>query len=75
MAYIERAITSVLKSRLSASKCLLLTGARQVGKSTLIKHVFPDFNSQSCSSLIIHALFLLMKYKRKARYLKISSRW
>ena len=44
MAYIERAITSVLKSRLSASKCLLLTGARQVGKSTLIKHVFPDFN-------------------------------
>ena len=44
MAYIERAITPVLNSRLSASKCLLLTGARQVGKSTLIKHVFPGFN-------------------------------
>jgi len=44
MAYIERAITSVLKSRVSLSKCLLLTGARQVGKSTIIKHVFPEYN-------------------------------
>jgi len=44
MAYIERAITSVLKSRVSSSKCLLLTGARQVGKSTIIKHVFPEYN-------------------------------
>ena len=44
MAYIERAITSVLKSRVSTSKCLLLTGARQVGKSTIIKHVFPEYN-------------------------------
>ena len=44
MAYIERAITSVLKSRVSSSKCLLLTGARRVGKSTIIKHVFPEYN-------------------------------
>jgi len=44
MAYIERAITSVLKRRVSSSKCLLLTGARQVGKSTLIKHIFPEYN-------------------------------
>ena len=44
MAYIERAITSVLKRRVSSSKCLLLTGARQVGKSTIIKHVFPEYN-------------------------------
>lgn len=44
MAYIERAITFVLKSRVSSSKCLLLTGARQVGKSTIIKHVFPEYN-------------------------------
>lgn len=44
MAYIERAITSVLKKRVSASKCLLLTGARQVGKSTLVKHVFPAYH-------------------------------
>ena len=44
MSYIERAITSVLKNRVSSSKCLLLTGARQVGKSTIIKHVFPEYN-------------------------------
>ena len=44
MAYIERAITSVLKKRVTTSKCLLLTGARQVGKSTLVKHVFPEFH-------------------------------
>jgi predicted AAA+ superfamily ATPase len=44
MAYIERATTSVLKSTVSSSKCLLLTGARQVDKSTIIKHVFPEYN-------------------------------
>lgn len=44
MAYIDRAITDVLKGRVSSSKCLLLTGARQVGKSTIIKHVFPEYN-------------------------------
>lgn len=44
MAYIDRAITGILKDRVSTSKCLLLTGARQVGKSTLIKHVFPEYN-------------------------------
>ena len=44
MAYIDRAITPVLKKRVSTSKCLLLTGARQVGKSTLVKHVFPAYH-------------------------------
>lgn len=47
MAYIERAITGILKRRLSTSRCLLLTGARQVGKSTLIKHTFPEYNRSS----------------------------
>ena len=44
MSYIERAITSILKNRVSTSKCLLLTGARQVGKSTLVKHAFPEYH-------------------------------
>lgn len=44
MAYIERAITPVLRSRAAASKCLLITGARQVGKSTLVKHIFPEYH-------------------------------
>ena len=44
MAYIERAITDIVKKRASTSKCLLLTGARQVGKSTLLKRQFADYN-------------------------------
>ena len=47
MAYIERAITPVMKKRVSSSKCLLLTGARQVGKSTLVKHVFPAYHREN----------------------------
>lgn len=44
MAYIERAITPILKKRVRDSKCTLVTGARQTGKSTLIKHEFPEYN-------------------------------
>lgn len=44
MEYIKRAITPVLKKRVSSSKCTLVKGARQVGKSTLIKHEFNDFH-------------------------------
>ena len=32
------------KKRVSDSKCLLLTGARQVGKSTFVKHVFTEYH-------------------------------
>lgn len=44
MSYIERAVATVLKRRVSDSKCTLVTGARQVGKSTLIRHEFPEYN-------------------------------
>ena len=44
MPYIERAITRILENRVKNSKCVLLIGARQVGKSTLIKHTFNVFN-------------------------------
>ena len=44
MSYIHRAITPVLKARAKSSKVLLLTGARQVGKATLIRHAFADYN-------------------------------
>lgn len=44
MPYIERAVSDIIKNRVGNSKCLLLTGARQVGKSTLLKHVFTDYN-------------------------------
>lgn len=44
MTYIERAITPILKKRVATSKCTLITGVRQVGKSTLVKHEFTEFN-------------------------------
>ena len=44
MTYIERAITPILKKRVQTSKCTLITGARQVGKSTLVKHEFSEYN-------------------------------
>lgn len=44
MGYIERAITPILKKRVQDSKCILVTGARQIGKSTLIKHEFSEYN-------------------------------
>ena len=44
MAYIERAITQILKKRVQESKCTHITGARQVGKSTLVKNEFKDYN-------------------------------
>lgn len=47
MTYIERAITDIVKKRAESSKCLLLAGARQVGKSTLIRHQFSDYNRVS----------------------------
>ena len=47
MAYIKRAIADVLKRRINQSKCTLVVGARQVGKSTLIRHEFPYFNRTS----------------------------
>ena len=44
MSYINRAITPILKKRVSESKCLLITGARQVGKSTLVRQAFPNYH-------------------------------
>ena len=44
MTYIKRAISDILKNRVKTSKCTLIVGARQVGKSTLIKHEFSEYN-------------------------------
>lgn len=47
MSYINRAITPILRERVQHSKCLLLVGARQVGKSTVLEHVFPEYSRVS----------------------------
>lgn len=40
--YIKRNITEILQRRAKNSRCLLLTGPRQVGKSTLLKNIYPN---------------------------------
>lgn len=47
MAYIKRAVSEILKNRVKLSKCTLIVGARQVGKSTLVKHEFDGYNRTS----------------------------
>lgn len=44
MYSIKRAIESVVARRAMRSKAILLTGSRQVGKSTLFKHLFRGVN-------------------------------
>lgn len=44
MSYIHRAISDILIKRAKTAKCILLTGARQIGKSTLINHEFFHYN-------------------------------
>ena len=42
MKYIQRSLESKIRHDSETNKALLLTGARQVGKSTLLKHLFRD---------------------------------
>lgn len=47
MQYIKRAIEDVVEHSRQTFKCVLITGARQVGKSTLIKNLFPELRMVS----------------------------
>lgn len=42
MDYIERNVTGLLRRNEAGFKCLLVTGPRQCGKSTLLQRLFPD---------------------------------
>ena len=43
--YIERHIEKTLKKAERQTKVVLLAGARQVGKSTIIRKTFPDYEN------------------------------
>lgn len=43
MKYINRLLENNIIKRAKSAKCLLLTGARQVGKSTILKRLFNDY--------------------------------
>lgn len=42
MKYIQRSIEEVVKKTEKTFKCILVTGARQTGKSTMLTKLFPD---------------------------------
>ena len=42
MKYIKRSIEDLVKASDKTFKCVLVTGARQTGKSTMLKALFPD---------------------------------
>ena len=47
MDYIKRAIEDVVDHSAKTFKCILITGARQTGKSTLVRHLFPNLKELS----------------------------
>ena len=53
MVYIRRLIEDVLKNRFENSKCVLVSGTRQVGKSTLLKYLYPNFNYVTFDDLLL----------------------
>ena len=56
MMYIKRLIENVLKDRFENSKCLLISGTRQVGKSTLLKHLYSNINYVTFDDLLFKNL-------------------
>lgn len=42
MRYIKRSIEDIVERTDRTFKCVLITGARQTGKSTMIRKLFPD---------------------------------
>lgn len=53
MEYIKRAIEDVIEHSAQTFKCTLITGARQTGKSTLVKHLFADVKQVSFDDLFV----------------------
>lgn len=47
MEYIHRAIEDIVKESANNFKAVLVTGARQTGKSTLLKHLYPEIREIS----------------------------
>lgn len=67
MEYIKRAIEDVAEHSRQTFKCVLITGARQVGKSTLVKNLFPELRRVSFDDQFLEeqaqtnpAMFLVM---------------
>ena len=54
MAYIKRAAQNLLIDKFNTSKSVAITGARQVGKTTLTKAMFPDVKRINLRSSVLY---------------------
>ncbi|MDD6302249.1 MAG: ATP-binding protein [Bacillales bacterium] len=53
MTYINRAIEDILKNRFDTSKSVAITGARQVGKTTMTTHMFPKIRRINLKNVVL----------------------
>lgn len=54
MKYIKRAAEEVIKKQEKMLKTILVTGARQVGKTTMLKNVKPDINYITLDDMLLN---------------------
>ncbi len=54
MAYINRAIEDTLKNRFETAKSVAITGARQVGKTTMTKHIYSDIRRINLKNVVLY---------------------
>ncbi len=54
MIYINRAIENILKKRFETSKSVAITGARQVGKTTMTKHLYSDIKRINLKNVVLY---------------------
>ena len=54
MAYINRSLEKILVRRFESAKSVAITGARQVGKTTLTKHVYPNIKRINLKNVTLY---------------------
>ena len=54
MAYINRSLEKILVRRFESAKSVAITGARQVGKITLTKHVYPNIKRINLKNVTLY---------------------
>ena len=54
MPYINRAIQDVLKNRFETAKSVAISGARQVGKTTMTKHIYADIKRINLKNVVLY---------------------
>ena len=54
MPYINRAIQDALKNRFETAKSVAISGARQVGKTTMTKHIYADIKRINLKNVVLY---------------------